>query len=104
MPLAALAAPPSSFALSPQEAILRAKPAVALITARVDAEVTINSGPCPQLMVTSASTRAVMSATAGLARRMASWGDNANDDGGAASAASGMAAAAQRSLHGLVDR
>src|SRR5256885_2622134 len=45
--LAALAAPASSFALSAQEAILRAKPAVALITARVDAEVTINCGQGP---------------------------------------------------------
>src|SRR3989441_928636 len=45
--LAALAVPASSFALSAQEAILRAKPAVALITARVDAEVTINCGQGP---------------------------------------------------------
>ncbi len=45
--LAALAAPASSFALSAQEAILRAKPAVALITARVDAEVTIDCGQGP---------------------------------------------------------
>src|SRR5438132_12989673 len=47
MTLAALAAPTSSFALSAQEAILRAKPAVALITARVDAEVTIDCGQGP---------------------------------------------------------
>src|SRR5438093_13772687 len=47
MTLAALAAPTSSFALSAQEATLRAKPAVALITARVDAEVTINCGQGP---------------------------------------------------------
>src|SRR5216117_3989839 len=45
--LAALAAPASSFALSAQEAILRAKPAVALITARVDAEVTMDCGRGP---------------------------------------------------------
>src|SRR2546425_4905598 len=45
--LAALAVPASSFALSAQEAILRAKPAVAPITARVDAEVTINCGQGP---------------------------------------------------------
>src|SRR5262249_32084976 len=45
--VAAFAAPPSSWALSVQEAILRAKPAVALITARVDAEVTINCGQGP---------------------------------------------------------
>src|SRR5947209_20513247 len=45
--LAALAAPASSFALSAQEAILRAKPAVALITARVDPEVTIDCGQGP---------------------------------------------------------
>src|SRR2546428_11855385 len=47
MPLAAVAAPTSSFALSAQEAILRAKPAVALITARIDAEVTMNCGQGP---------------------------------------------------------
>src|SRR5215813_5488491 len=45
--LAALAAPAPSFALSAQEAILRAKPAVVLITARVDAEVTIDCGQGP---------------------------------------------------------
>ncbi|HTO10344.1 MAG TPA: cyclic nucleotide-binding domain-containing protein [Candidatus Binatia bacterium] len=43
---AALAAAPA-LALSPQEAILLAKPAVALITARVDAEVTMNCGRGP---------------------------------------------------------
>ena len=45
--LAALAAPMPSSALSVQEAILRAKPATALITARIDAEVTINCGQGP---------------------------------------------------------
>jgi S1-C subfamily serine protease/rhodanese-related sulfurtransferase len=45
--LAALAAPAPSLALSVQEAILRAKPATALITARIDAEVTINCGQGP---------------------------------------------------------
>ncbi len=45
--LAALVAPTSSSALSVQEAILRAKPATALITARIDAEVTINCGQGP---------------------------------------------------------
>ena len=65
------------------------------------------TGPCPQSMVTSASTRAVMSATAGLARRMASWADNANDDAGAASAASVTAAPASRRfmfLHPITER
>jgi rhodanese-related sulfurtransferase len=42
----ALAAVPA-LALTPQEAILLAKPAVALITARVDAEVTMNCGRGP---------------------------------------------------------
>src|SRR5262245_45944935 len=41
---AGLAFPAAGHALTVQEAILRAKPAVALITARVDAEVTINCG------------------------------------------------------------
>ena len=41
---AALALPHAASALSVQEAILRAKPAVALITARVEAEVTMNCG------------------------------------------------------------
>jgi rhodanese-related sulfurtransferase len=44
---AALALPATGQALTVQEAILRAKPAVALITARVDAEVTMNCGPGP---------------------------------------------------------
>jgi rhodanese-related sulfurtransferase len=43
---AALAASPA-FALSVQEAILLAKPAVALVTARVDAEITMNCGNAP---------------------------------------------------------
>jgi hypothetical protein len=42
----ALAAGPA-LALTPQEAILLAKPAVALITARVDAEVTMDCGGGP---------------------------------------------------------
>ena len=42
----ALAAAPA-LALTPQEAILLAKPAVALITARIDAEVTMNCGRGP---------------------------------------------------------
>src|SRR5262245_674115 len=54
------------------------------------------TGPWPQLTVTSASTRAVMSTTAGLARRMASCADKANEDAGAASAASVTAAPASR--------
>lgn len=40
----ALAAPATSAALTVQEAILLAKPAVALVTARVDAEVTMSCG------------------------------------------------------------
>ena len=47
---AALAFPHAASALSVQEAILRAKPAVALITARVDAEVTINCGQFPVIV------------------------------------------------------
>jgi rhodanese-related sulfurtransferase len=43
---AALAAAPAD-ALSVQEALLRAKPAVALVTARVDAEITMNCGKGP---------------------------------------------------------
>ena len=43
---AALAAAPA-LALSVQEAIQRAKPAVALVTARVDAEITMNCGKGP---------------------------------------------------------
>jgi len=42
----ALAAGPA-HALSVQEAILLAKPAVALVTARVDAEITMNCGRAP---------------------------------------------------------
>ncbi len=47
--LALLSVPGAALAqkLSVQEAILRAKPAVALITARVDAEVTLNCGSGP---------------------------------------------------------
>jgi S1-C subfamily serine protease/rhodanese-related sulfurtransferase len=45
--IAGLALPAASHALTVQEAILRAKPAVALITARVDAEVTMNCGEGP---------------------------------------------------------
>jgi S1-C subfamily serine protease/rhodanese-related sulfurtransferase len=46
--VAALAAPTApAAALTAQEAILRAKPAVALVTARVDAEVTMNCGRGP---------------------------------------------------------
>jgi S1-C subfamily serine protease/rhodanese-related sulfurtransferase len=44
---AALIAPSTAGALTVQEVILRAKPAVALITARVDAEVTLNCGSGP---------------------------------------------------------
>jgi S1-C subfamily serine protease/rhodanese-related sulfurtransferase len=44
---AALLTPVSASALSVQEAILRAKPGVALITARIDAEVTLNCGAGP---------------------------------------------------------
>ena len=47
---AALALPHAASALSVQEAILRAKPAVALITARVDAEVTLNCGQGPVIV------------------------------------------------------
>jgi S1-C subfamily serine protease/rhodanese-related sulfurtransferase len=43
---AVLAAAPAA-ALTPQEAILLAKPAVALVTARVDAEITMNCGKGP---------------------------------------------------------
>src|SRR5438876_4490692 len=43
----ALLLPTAVSALSVQEAILRAKPAVALITARIDAEVTLNCGSGP---------------------------------------------------------
>src|SRR5439155_26181297 len=44
---AALLMPAPAGAVTVQEAILRAKPAVALITARVDAEVTLNCGAGP---------------------------------------------------------
>ncbi len=44
---AALLTPLSAYALTAQEAILRAKPGVALITARIDAEVTLNCGAGP---------------------------------------------------------
>jgi S1-C subfamily serine protease/rhodanese-related sulfurtransferase len=44
---AAILAPSPARALTLQEAILRAKPAVALITARIDAEVTLNCGAGP---------------------------------------------------------
>ena len=47
---AAVALPHAASALSVQEAILRAKPAVALITARVDAEVTMNCGQGPVIV------------------------------------------------------
>jgi rhodanese-related sulfurtransferase len=43
----ALLLPQAASALSVQEAILRATPAVALVTARVDAEVTLNCGSGP---------------------------------------------------------
>jgi|GEM_PF-476562 len=42
-----LGAPPAPHALTVQEAILRVRPAVALITARVDAEVTMDCGDGP---------------------------------------------------------
>jgi len=45
--LAAALATAPALALSPQEAILLAKPAAALITARVDAEITMNCGRGP---------------------------------------------------------
>lgn len=45
--IAGLALPAAGHALTVQEAILRAKPAVALVTARVDAEVTMNCGEGP---------------------------------------------------------
>jgi S1-C subfamily serine protease/rhodanese-related sulfurtransferase len=47
---AALASPDAALALSVREAILRAKPAVALITARVEAEVTMNCGEGPVIV------------------------------------------------------
>jgi len=42
--LFSLMSPLPAFALSVQEAILRAKPAVALITARIDADVIMDCG------------------------------------------------------------
>ena len=45
--LAAMVAAAPARALSIQEALLRAKPAVALVTARVDAEITMNCGKGP---------------------------------------------------------
>ena len=47
---AALLLPSTAGALTVQELILRAKPAVALITARVDAEVTLNCGSGPVMV------------------------------------------------------
>ena len=45
--LAVVLAAGSALALSVQEAILRAKPGVALVTARVDAEITMDCGKGP---------------------------------------------------------
>jgi S1-C subfamily serine protease/rhodanese-related sulfurtransferase len=47
---AALIVPRAALALTPQEAILRAKPAAALIEARVEAEVTLNCGQGPVIV------------------------------------------------------
>lgn len=47
---AGLTAPQAALGLTPQEAILRATPAAALITARVDAEVTMNCGQGPVIV------------------------------------------------------
>ena len=47
---AALIVPPAAVAFTPQEAILRAKPAAALIEARVEAEVTMNCGQGPVIV------------------------------------------------------
>src|SRR5262245_7545873 len=47
---AALLLPSTAGALTVQELILRAKPAVALITARIDAEVTLNCGSGPVMV------------------------------------------------------
>ena len=47
---AALIVPRTALALTPQEAILRAKPAAALIEARVEAEVTLNCGQGPVIV------------------------------------------------------
>src|SRR5712692_6193613 len=46
----ALIVPRAALALTPQEAILRAKPAAALIEARVEAEVTLNCGQGPVIV------------------------------------------------------
>jgi len=48
--IAGLALPAAGHALTVQEAILRAKPAVALITARVDAEVLLDCGQGPVIV------------------------------------------------------
>jgi S1-C subfamily serine protease len=48
--IAGLGLPAAGEALTVQEAILRAKPAVALITARVDAEVTLDCGQGPVIV------------------------------------------------------
>ena len=47
---AAVGLPHAALAITVQEAILRAKPAVALITARVEAEVTMNCGQGPVIV------------------------------------------------------
>ena len=47
---AALIVPRAALALTPQEAILRAKPAATLIEARVEAEVTLNCGQGPVIV------------------------------------------------------
>src|SRR2546422_8620757 len=47
---AALIVPRAALALTPQEAILRAKPAAALIEARVEAEVTLSCGQGPVIV------------------------------------------------------
>jgi S1-C subfamily serine protease/rhodanese-related sulfurtransferase len=47
---AGLTAPQAALGFTPQEAILRATPAAALITARVDAEVTMNCGQGPVIV------------------------------------------------------
>ena len=48
--IAGLALPGAGHALTVQEAILRAKPAVTLITARVDAEVSLDCGQGPVIV------------------------------------------------------
>src|SRR6266851_1367551 len=47
---AVLTVPPVAAALTVQEAILRAKPAVALVTARIDGDVTLNCGQGPVIV------------------------------------------------------